>query len=75
MTAPGPGRLSAAGSGNWCAGKIDEVRVSSAGKSATLGQSTVGCLYDARNQLTKETCGSSEKTYSCDKNGNVTKIG
>ena len=67
-------RIGADGAGNYFSGKIDEVRISSADKSATLGEVDVDYAYNARNQLTTETCGASVKTYSYDKNGNVTKI-
>jgi RHS repeat-associated protein len=55
-------------------GIIDEVRIATADKSATLGEAEVTYTYNARNQLVTETCGLNVRTYSYDNNGNVTKI-
>jgi RHS repeat-associated protein len=67
-------RIGADASGSYFAGMIDEVRVASADKTATLGKADVTYTYNARNQLVTETCGLNVRTYSYDKNGNVTKI-
>jgi RHS repeat-associated protein len=66
-------------------GKIDEVRISSADKGETLSTLEVNYRYNARNQLTVEYAGptltapdlptdASVKTYTYDRNGNVTDI-
>jgi RHS repeat-associated protein len=60
--------------GSYFDGMIDEVRIATADKSATLGKADVEYVYNARNQLVTETCGLNVRTYSYDKNGNVTKI-
>jgi RHS repeat-associated protein len=60
--------------GSYFDGMIDEVRIATADKSATLGEAEVTYTYNARNQLVTETCGLNVRTYSYDKNGNVTKI-
>jgi YD repeat-containing protein len=60
--------------GSYFDGTIDEVRVATADKSATLGEADVTYVYNARNQLVTETCGLNVRTYSYDNNGNVTKI-
>jgi RHS repeat-associated protein len=60
--------------GSYFDGMIDEVRIATADKSATLGKADVEYEYNARNQLVTETCGLNVRTYSYDNNGNVTKI-
>jgi len=73
-TGTAPVRIGADNAGSYFAGMIDEVRIAAADKTAALGKTTVTYDYNARNQLTKETAGSTDRFYSYDKNGNVTKI-